>query len=153
MAVSKVDLGLVKGTTTYLGTAITGTNSTGMAFPSSGVAAALVSDLYLNTTTGYLYKCILGGAANVAKWSFMGTMRGADLTISGVKAGAGLSESTSGSVKTIAVSTAWLRNLVFPAPSVFLSKGASPASTLGGTWALRSDTHMFLGYNVYERVS
>lgn len=153
MGVSKVDLGLVKGSTTYLGTAVTGANTTGVVFSGSGVTAALAGDLYLNTATGYLYRCVQGGAANVAKWSYAGTLRGSDLTVSGVRAGVGLSESTSGSVKTIAVSTSWLRDLVLPAKSVVMTRGASPASTLGGTWTLRSDTHMFLGLNVYERVS
>lgn len=153
MAISTIDLGLVKGATWYIGTAITGTATTATTFPGSGITASLVGDLYFNTALGNVYKCGLSGAANVAKWSYASCLKGGDLTISGVKAGTGLSEVTAGAVKTIALSTAYIRDLFFPPGCVVITRAASPASLIGGTWSLRTDTHMFLGKNVYERVS
>ena len=50
------------------GTAITGTSTTPTIFSGTGIADALVEDLYLNTDTGNVYRCTTAGAANVAKW-------------------------------------------------------------------------------------
>lgn len=73
---STFDLGVVKGSGWYSGTAITGTSATGTVFASSGVAAALANDMYLNTATGGVYKCTLAGAPSVAKWAYDGSIKG-----------------------------------------------------------------------------
>ena len=40
-----------------------------------------------------------------------------------------------------------------PKDSVYLTKGSeSPASLFGGSWTKRTDTHLFMGYKVWERV-
>ena len=65
-----------RGSHWYSGTAITGTNATATAFPNSGITDALVDDCYLNTATGYTYKCTVAGAASVAKWVYMGSIKG-----------------------------------------------------------------------------
>lgn len=58
------------------GTAITGTSTTATVFSGTGIADALVNDMYLNTSTGNVYRCTVGGAASVAKWVFIGNFKG-----------------------------------------------------------------------------
>lgn len=65
-----------EGSTVHQGTGITGTSTTDAAFPGSGITLARTNDLYLNTTTGNVYKCTLGGAAAVAKWVYTGCLMG-----------------------------------------------------------------------------
>lgn len=59
------------------GTAITGTSTTATIFSGSGITDALVNDYYLNTSTGYVYKCTVAGAAAAAKWVYVGSIKGA----------------------------------------------------------------------------
>ncbi len=65
------------GSQWYSGTGITGTSTTATIFSGSGVANARVNDMYLNTSTGYTYKCTVAGAASVAKWVYAGSIKGA----------------------------------------------------------------------------
>ena len=66
-----------RGSQWYSGTAITGTNATGTVFSGSGVTSALVNDMYLNTSTGAVYKCTTAGNAATAKWAYAGSIKGA----------------------------------------------------------------------------
>lgn len=59
------------------GTAITGTSTTETIFNGSGISDALVNDHYLNTSTGNIYRCTVAGAASVAKWVYVGNIKGA----------------------------------------------------------------------------
>lgn len=59
------------------GTAITGTSTTETVFSGTGIADALVNDMYLNTSTSNVYRCTVGGTASVAKWVFVGCIKGA----------------------------------------------------------------------------
>ena len=59
------------------GTAITGTSTTATVFSGTGITDALVNDFYLNTSTGYVYRCTVAGAASVAKWVYVGSIKGA----------------------------------------------------------------------------
>lgn len=65
------------GSVWYSGTGITGTSTTATVFSGSGVANARVNDMYLNTSTGYTYKCTVAGAASAAKWVYAGSIKGA----------------------------------------------------------------------------
>ena len=65
------------GSQWYSGTGITGTSTTATVFSSSGVSNARVNDMYLNTSTGYTYKCTVAGAASAAKWVYTGSIKGA----------------------------------------------------------------------------
>ncbi len=56
----------------WFGTAITGTNTTATAFPSSGVPFAFAGDIYVNIPAGNIYKCITGGVPAAATWSYQG---------------------------------------------------------------------------------
>ena len=65
-----------RGSYWYRGTAITGTSTTATIFSSSGITSALVNDMYLNTSTGYVYTCTVAGAAAAAKWVYSGSIKG-----------------------------------------------------------------------------
>ena len=65
-----------RGSVWYTGTEITGSETTGKVFSGSGIASALVNDMYLNTSTGAVYKCTKAGAASVATWAYAGSIKG-----------------------------------------------------------------------------
>ena len=65
------------GSKWYSGTAITGTNTTGTKFTSSGITAALARDKYLNTSNSNIYECVTGGNASTATWKYIGNIKGA----------------------------------------------------------------------------
>lgn len=65
-----------RGSVWNVGTACTGTSTTGAVF-STGISSSLVGDLYLNTSTGYVYRCTTAGNASTAKWSYIGSIKGA----------------------------------------------------------------------------
>lgn len=66
-----------RGSMWFSGTGITGTSTTAAIFTNSGVSSANANDYFLNTSTGYVYKCTVAGAASVAKWMYVGSIRGA----------------------------------------------------------------------------
>ena len=66
-----------RGSTWTQGTAITGTATAGTIFSGSGITAARVGDMYLNTSTWAVYTCTTAGAAAVAKWAYLGIIKGA----------------------------------------------------------------------------
>lgn len=74
------------------GTAITGTSTTATVFSGTGIADALANDMYMNTSTGNVYRCTVGGAAAVAKWVFAGNLKGTkgDKGNTGTKGATGL---------------------------------------------------------------
>ena len=47
-----------------------------MIFPESGISDARVNDRYVNPFTGNLYACVRAGAADVAKWAYIGNIKG-----------------------------------------------------------------------------
>ena len=61
----------------YTGTKITGTSTTATVFSGSGITAAKVGDMYLNTSTYNTYRCTTAGAASAAKWVYVNNIRGA----------------------------------------------------------------------------
>ena len=65
-----------RGSRITRGTAITGTNTAGTKFPSSGITDAKVHDYYINSSTGNLYECTVPGAADVAEWVHAGSFKG-----------------------------------------------------------------------------
>lgn len=66
----------VRGSRWTVGTAITGTSTTGTVFSSSGITDALAGDMYMNSSTYNVYECTTGGAASVAKWTYIGNIKG-----------------------------------------------------------------------------
>lgn len=65
------------GAVWYTGTKITGTSTTATVFSGSGITAAKVGDMYLNTSTYNTYRCTVGGAASAAKWVYVNNIKGA----------------------------------------------------------------------------
>lgn len=64
-----------RGSRWSTGTACTGTSTTGTVFATE-ITDALVNDMYLNTSTGYVYRCTTAGNANTAKWTYTGSIKG-----------------------------------------------------------------------------
>lgn len=62
---------ITSSTKGYSGNKITGTSTTGTVFSNSGISAAVVGDLYINTDNYNLYKCTLAGNAATAKWAYV----------------------------------------------------------------------------------
>ena len=85
--------------TWYTGTAITGTNTTPHIVSDSGIANAIIGDMYLNTSTNYVYQCTYGGTPSQALWKYVGDIEG--------DAGKGISSisktGTSGNVDTYTI--------------------------------------------------
>lgn len=65
-----------RGSRWNVGTAITGASTTATIFSGTGITDALVNDMYLNSSTGYIYRCTVAGAASVAKWVYTGSIKG-----------------------------------------------------------------------------
>ena len=61
----------------YSGTAITGTSTTATIFSGSGIASAVVGDMYMNTSTYNTYRCTVAGAPSAAKWVYVNNVKGA----------------------------------------------------------------------------
>lgn len=66
-----------QGNRWYLGTAISGVNTSGIGFPASEVEMACLNDLYLNTSYYRIYQCTYAGAPADAKWAYIGSIKGA----------------------------------------------------------------------------
>lgn len=66
----------VRGSKWYNTDKITGTSTSGTAFPQSGIADAMPGDMALNPTTLNLYICREGGAAASAKWAYLSCIKG-----------------------------------------------------------------------------
>lgn len=72
--------GGVRGNRWLVGTDITGTFTEETVFTDSGITDAMVDDHYLNSDTGNIYKCCVGGEADTAKWALVGNIK-PDFTI------------------------------------------------------------------------
>lgn len=57
----------------YKGTKITGTSPTAKVFKNSKIKKAKAKELYFNTDTGHVYKCVKGGAPDKATWKYKRT--------------------------------------------------------------------------------
>ena len=66
-----------EGAIWYTGTKITGTSTTATAFSGSGITAAKIGDMYLNTSTYNTYRCTVAGTAANAKWVYVNNIKGA----------------------------------------------------------------------------
>lgn len=66
----------VRGSKWYNTDKITGTSTSGTAFPNSGIADAMAGDMALNPTTLNLYMCQTAGNAATAKWVYVSCIKG-----------------------------------------------------------------------------
>ena len=78
-----------RGALWYSGTAITGTSTTPATFSGSGIASAIVGDMYLNTSTGNTYQCTTAGNASTAKWKYVDNLTGPQGATGGTGAAGG----------------------------------------------------------------
>jgi hypothetical protein len=90
-----------KGSIWYTGTKVTGTSTTATVFSSSGITAARVEDMYLNTSTGNTYRCTTAGAASTAKWVYTGNIKGAAATLTYGTSATALGTSSAGSATSV----------------------------------------------------
>lgn len=90
------------GTQIYTGTGISGEAPAAKVFANSLVTKAAVNDLYFNTDTGEVYKCVTEGDSNTAEWIKKGSIKGAD-GIDGSKIISGTDLKTSGLMYTFTV--------------------------------------------------
>lgn len=65
-----------RGSRWNVGTAITGTNTAATAY-ATNITDSLVNDIYLNPTSGFVYRCTVAGNATNAKWVYEGSIKGA----------------------------------------------------------------------------
>lgn len=65
-----------RGSLWFTGVGITGSDTSGAIFPSSGVDNCLYKDMYLNTETGDVYQCVGEGTPDVAQWAYIGSILG-----------------------------------------------------------------------------
>ncbi len=77
MSMGSANIGGRRGSKWNTGTAITGTSATATVFGGSGIALALVGDMYLNTSTQNVYKCSVPGPTATAKWAYVCNIKGA----------------------------------------------------------------------------
>lgn len=118
-----------RGSMWYRGTGITGTSTTATIFSGSGVSSALVNDMYLNTSTSYVYQCTVAGAASAAKWVYIGSIKGAK----GDKGATGAQGPQGPAGTTPSTSSMFLA--AHPVGSIYRStKSTNPGSTYGGAW-------------------
>ena len=82
-----------RGSRWSTGTACTGTSTTATVF-ATGIADSLVNDMYLNPSTGNIYRCTVAGNASTAKWVYAGNIKGA----TGAAGAAGSASITQGNV-------------------------------------------------------
>ncbi|MDE6578917.1 MAG: collagen-like protein [Ruminiclostridium sp.] len=96
-----------RGSRWTVGTAVTGNSSAATVFSGTGITDALVNDMYLNSSTGYVYKCTAAGAANAAKWVYVGSIKGATGAqgAKGDKGDPGIVNVVTGTVTTSAAGT------------------------------------------------
>lgn len=93
-SVAKTGSGGTRGTIWYSGTACTHTSGT--AKPNTGIASAIVGDMYLNTNTGNTYRCTTAGASGTAVWTYTSDItgpKGDNITVSSTEYGYQLSTS------------------------------------------------------------
>ena len=85
----------------YTGLNIYGTSTTNTIFPGSGIANAVVGDMYMHTGSYNIYRCNVGGNSQTAEWVYVGNILGATPsfsigTVSTLSAGSNATASISG---------------------------------------------------------
>lgn len=127
-----------RGSRWTVGTAITGTDTTGTIFSSSEITDSLVGDMYLNSSTWGVYKCTTAGTASVAKWSYVGSIKGATGK-TGATGPAGTNATTTAVATTSAnglMSSAMVTKLNGIATGATANTAASAAPKANGTAAV-----------------
>lgn len=132
-----------RGSVINYGTAITGTSTTATIFSDSGLTSSLVGDMYMNTSTSYLYRCTVAGNASTAKWVYIGSMKGATGT-KGDKGDPGVNATTT-SVATTSANGLMSKNMVTKLNGIASGATAVSDSTVSGWGYLKTDAKYKLG--------
>lgn len=128
----------VRGSIINYGTAITGTSTTATIFSGSGLTSSLVGDMYMNTSTSYLYRCTVAGNASTAKWVYVGSMKGAT-GAKGDKGDPGVNATTT-AVATISANGLMSKDMVTKLNSITSGATAVTDSTVSGWGYKKTDT-------------
>lgn len=134
----------VRGSIINYGTAITGTSTTATIFSGSGLTSSLVGDMYMNTSTSYLYRCTVAGNASTAKWVYVGSMKGAK----GDKGDPGVNATTT-AVATTSANGLMSKDMVTKLNSITSGATAVTDSTVSGWGYKKTDTtyNMSIAYH------
>jgi len=127
-----------RGSVINYGTAITGTSATATIFSGSGLTSSLVGDMYMNTSTFYLYRCTVAGNASTAKWVYVGSMKGAT-GAKGDKGDHGVNATTT-SVATTSANGLMSKDMVTKLNSITSGATAVTDSTVSGWGYKKTDT-------------
>ena len=130
----------VRGSIINYGTAITGTSTTATIFSGSGLTSSLVGDMYMNTSTSYLYRCTVAGNASTAKWVYVGSMKGA----TGAKGDKGVNATTT-AVATTSANGLMSKDMVTKLNGIASGATAVSDSTVSGWGYLKTDAKYKLG--------
>lgn len=133
----------VRGSIINYGTAITGTSTTATIFSGSGLTSSLVGDMYMNTSTSYLYRCTVAGNASTAKWVYVGSMKGAT-GAKGDKGDHGVNATTT-SVATTSANGLMSKDMVTKLNGIASGATAVSDSTVSGWGYLKTDAKYKLG--------
>ena len=128
----------VRGSIINYGTAITGTSTTATIFSGSGLTSSLVGDMYMNTSTSYLYRCTVAGNASTAKWVYVGSMKGAT-GAKGDKGDKGVNATTT-AVATTSANGLMSKDMVTKLNSITSGATAVTDSTVSGWGYKKTDT-------------
>lgn len=128
----------VRGSIINYGTAITGTSTIATIFSGSGLTSSLVGDMYMNTSTSYLYRCTVAGNASTAKWVYVGSMKGAT-GAKGDKGDHGVNATTT-SVATTSANGLMSKDMVTKLNSITSGATAVTDSTVSGWGYKKTDT-------------
>lgn len=98
----------------HTGTAIDGAAGSETTYPASGISSAFIGDLYLNLSTGTVYKCTTTGTAEKATWKYMtvlsnvgdGTVQAKHLAEGAALGNIGLNSITSAKIADRAITSA-----------------------------------------------
>lgn len=129
-----------RGSVINYGTAITGTSATATIFGGSGLTSSLVGDMYMNTSTSYLYRCTVAGNASTAKWVYVGSMKGA----TGAKGDPGVNATTT-AVATTSANGLMSKDMVTKLNGIASGATAVSDSTVSGWGYLKTDAKYKLG--------
>ena len=136
-----------RGSVINYGTAITGTSATATIFGGSGLTSSLVGDMYMNTSTSYLYRCTVAGNASTAKWVYVGSMKGAT-GAKGDKGDPGVNATTT-AVATTSANGLMSKDMVTKLNGIASGATAVTDSTVSGWGYKKTDTtyNMSIAYH------
>lgn len=138
-----------RGSVINYGTAITGTSTTATAFSGSGLSSSLVNDMYINTSTFYLYRCTVAGNAANAKWVYVGSIKGvkgekgANGVTPTIKAAAGANIGAVGTPSVTASTSGTTTTFTFN--NLKGEKGTNATTTATGTATTAGLTKLYTG--------